>query len=172
MNELTRDKYLLPHELSVIKAGLDLVRKSRPEDVALIDFLLASGARCSEALLVTPSDFNDTDCSIYLRGTKCSMDREVFFSCELYKSLRALCKDQSMPIFPFSYSTLSRLWREFCPGKKTAHSARHTAAITLYLTHRDIRLVQLFLGHRSIANTEIYTKFIYSRETLKKAQLG
>ncbi|MDP4207667.1 MAG: tyrosine-type recombinase/integrase [Bacteroidota bacterium] len=45
----------------------------------------------------------------------------------------------------------------------SAHSLRHTAAVTLLESGYDIHYVQMYLGHSSTATTQLYTKLISDR---------
>jgi integrase len=71
-------------------------------------------------------------------------------------------------IFPISYQRLYQIWDHWKPCKKKLHSLRHTFAIELYRRTRDLRLVQMALGHKSINNTMVYADYIYTQEELKK----
>jgi integrase/recombinase XerC len=51
---------------------------------------------------------------------------------------------------------------------KKFHSLRHTFAIELYQKTKDLRLVQVALGHRNITNTMIYADYVYSQQELRK----
>jgi integrase/recombinase XerC len=51
---------------------------------------------------------------------------------------------------------------------KKLHGLRHTFAIRLYKKTKDIRLVQVALGHRNITNTMVYADYAYSQQELRK----
>ncbi len=172
MNEITIDKYLLPQEEAELRLGIKLSRKDHPRDSALLEVMLATGARCSEILKLTVDDLNEEHTSIYLRATKRSKDREIPIPKELFQGLVKLSPPNRTRIFPFSYDNLWLIWQKYRPAKKGLHSLRHTFAINLYKRKRDIKLVQLALGHRSLMNTQIYLDFVYSQEQLLKMNQG
>jgi integrase/recombinase XerC len=63
---------------------------------------------------------------------------------------------------------LYQIWQFYRPVPKKFHALRHTFAIELYQKTKDLRLVQVALGHRNITNTMIYADYIYSQQELKK----
>ena len=71
-------------------------------------------------------------------------------------------------LFPISYSRLIQIWEHYRPTHKKFHSLRHTFAIRLYKKTKDLRLVQVALGHRNITNTMIYADYVYSQQELRK----
>jgi integrase len=56
-----------------------------------------------------------------------------------------------------SPSYVSKLVSEALPDGWTAHTLRHRFASAAYAADRDIRAVQLLLGHASVATTQVYT---------------
>jgi integrase/recombinase XerC len=51
------------------------------------------------------------------------------------------------------------------PNKsKGVHSLRHSFAINLYKKSRDVRFVQVCMGHRNINNTMVYADFVDENE--------
>ena len=62
------------------------------------------------------------------------------------------------------------IFRKRGPGFTTqpgAHSAQHAWA-ALYQKTKDLRLVQVALGHRNITNTMIYADYVYSQQELRR----
>lgn len=158
MNTLNRGKFLEPEELAKLKASLRLDARN---DVIIL-LAIETGARASELLRILPSDLFDAAQSVLIRGLKGSRDREIPLRPELYLAVK-----QFVP-FNITYSWLKQIWMKQRPVKKKFHSLRHTFALNLYRRHRDIRLVQIALGHASISNTQIYVEYIYSTEELRK----
>ncbi len=169
MNELTRDKYLLPDEETNLLCTLARNRSSSPRDVTLLEFMYASGIRGCEALALTRRDLCMKSFSIYIRGAKSSRHREVPLPLSIATSLSEFEVGAGGRLFPFGPDNLRRIWLLYRPCRKGIHSLRHTAAINLYKKTRDIKMVQLFLGHRSLTNTQIYVDFVYSAEALRSA---
>jgi integrase len=71
-------------------------------------------------------------------------------------------------LFPITYNRLRQIWDLYRPVQKKFHSLRHTFAIQLYKKTKDIRLVQVALGHRNVMNTMIYADYVYSQTELRK----
>ena len=71
-------------------------------------------------------------------------------------------------LFPIGYHRLRQIWDWYRPVPKKFHSLRHTFAIRLYRKTKDLRLVQVALGHRNITNTMVYADYVYSQQELKK----
>ncbi len=170
MNELTRDKYLNDEELRNLNNTLQRNKDSDVRNCALLELMLVSGGRCAEILSLTRSDLNLVEVSVYLRGKKRSRDREIPIQGQLIDRLASLCEVGRL--FPIGYHQLRNIWDLYRPAKKSLHSIRHTAALNLYRKTKDIKLVQTFLGHRSMTNTEIYLSFVSSQEDLRRALVG
>ena len=79
--------------------------------------------------------------------------------------------DLQKHLFPISYPRLVQIWQHYRPVHKKFHSLRHTFAIELYKKTKDIRLLQMALGHRNIANTMIYADYVYSQTELRRLLL-
>lgn len=154
---LNRTKFLESEEDRCIKA-------IRPDtrDSTIIAFARSTGARASEILNLRPCDlFRDTN-TVFIRGLKGSRDRELPVTPAL---MEALVKH--IP-FNITYRRLEQIWRMHRPCNKKFHSLRHTFAVNLYKRTKDIKLVQLALGHKSPTSTAVYTDFVYSQEELRK----
>lgn len=171
MKDLTKDKFLSDEEVVNLKVALQLLQKRDPRNTALLELLLATGARCSEVLNVTKADLDVNEFTVYIRGTKNSRDREVPLSDDLFMRLLAISPDVGR-LFPISYHRLLQIWRGYYPGKKGLHSIRHYVGVSLYRRTKDIKLVQTLLGHKSMTNTEVYLNFVSSKESLRLALLG
>ncbi len=165
--KLTKEKYLSGEE----KAQLDKTLKTNEgtRDGLFISLALNTGARISELLYLTKADLNDDNQSVYIHGLKNSNDREIPLIPTLYLRLKAYSAHEVGPrIFNISYDRMYQIWQLYKPGKKKFHSLRHTFAVELYKRTRDIRLVQVALGHRSISNTMVYMDYVYSQEELRR----
>lgn len=147
-----------------------------------LELLRTYGMRSSELLLLTPKSINRESKSLFVKGTKKSSDRELPLNEELLERLEAECigcLNENTRIFNFSRQRLFEIWHYYREliypygpsSKKKLHSLRHTVGIELYKRTRDIRLVQKFLGHKSIANTMIYLDFVYTQEEFRKAMV-
>lgn len=155
---INRSKFLEEHELHNLTACLDFTLR----DSCLIALALATGARATELLNVQPNDLFESTQSVLIRGLKGGRDREIPLRPELFKAIV-----KHIP-FNIKYRRLAYIWRNYYPGPKTFHSLRHTFALNLYRKHKDLKLVQLALGHVSPTNTAIYADFVYSQEQMRK----
>jgi len=168
MNQLDFDKFLDDDEFESLLRTISGEPMTR--DKILIQLALATGARAQELLNLTKRDLISKSRSIKIHGLKGSNDREVPLSKVLYERLENL---PTHKFFDVSYQRLYQIWQEFSPrlqmgGKlKTFHSLRHTCAIRLYKKTKDVKAVQMILGHRDIRNTMIYVDFVYSQEHLR-----
>lgn len=167
--QLNKNKYLLPPErerlFTLIKDHVS--RDSR--NCLLLWTALRTGARAQELLNIEKSDLNPYDETIFIKGIKNSNDREIPVPRELFSRLQSLSEAQEgVRVFPITYPRLHQIWDFYRPVPKKFHSLRHTFAIELYQKTKDIRLVQVALGHRNITNTMIYADYIYSQQELRK----
>jgi integrase/recombinase XerC len=130
---------------------------------------LRTGARAQELLNLQKADLNAYDESVFIRGLKGSNDREIPLPSELFKRLQSYADSQpGTGLFPISYHRLYQIWELYRPIPKKFHALRHTFAIELYQKTKDLRLVQVALGHRNITNTMIYADYVYSQQELRK----
>lgn len=167
---LNKNKYLLSPELDRLKAILENFQDSDPRNCFLLSLGLRTGARAQELLNLQFADINSYDQSIYIRGIKGSNDREIplapkFFDIFYRWSQRDVGSGR---LFDISYQRLYQIWEFYRPVPKKFHSLRHTFAIELYRKTKDLRLVQVALGHRNITNTMIYADYVYSQSELRR----
>jgi integrase len=167
---LNKNKYLIDPEAERLEKQLEISLDAEPRDALILLLALRTGARASELLQLRPADLNAYDQTVFIRGIKGSNDRELpvrpdFFK-ELYQYSQTLPKNQDL--FPIGYHRLRQVWTWYRPVPKKFHSLRHTFAIRLYRKTKDLRLVQVALGHRNITNTMIYADYVYSQQELKK----
>lgn len=164
---ITHNDYLTTDELTSLQANI--IHNTSVRDRLLIQLAIATGARASELLAITKSDLNPSEGTVLIHGLKNSFDRAIPLPKALFDELSTLEGDL---LFPISYSRLKQIWQWFRPNKhKGIKSLRHTFAINLYKRSRDIRLVQVALGHKSIQNTMVYMKLVVSTEDLRNALL-
>ena len=143
-------------------------------DLALIDLLFATGMRVGEASALTLLDFVECDGSFKIKG-KGGRDRLAFAvdakSLQIQRDHLTLRKTISTPSPAlFLNSSRGRLSTQGITNivaqlrraagierHVTPHMLRHTVATLLLRNGVDIRIVQEFLGHASIATTQRYT---------------
>lgn len=170
MYQLNRNKFLSDQELSQLESSLNRFRNESSRDVLLIKLALATGARAQELLNISPMDLSLENKSVFIKGLKGSSDREIPLSHLLFKELFSHARESSHKerLFSISYSRLVQIWNDFRPGKKKFHALRHTFALRLYKKTKDVKLVQMALGHTSLNNTMIYVDFEYKQNELRR----
>ena len=175
--KLNKNKYLLPPEMEKLEELLSQFRIKNSKgyfnfrDTLLLELALRTGARARELLNLQIQDINTYDKSLYITGIKGSNDREIPLRDKLFNDLLKWAQtkpNDSDLLFAISYNRLRQIWEMYRPVHKKFHSLRHTFAIHLYKKTKDLRLVQVALGHRNITNTMIYADYVYSQEELRK----
>ena len=166
---LNKNKYLLDPELEKLNSLLDTYMESDLRNCLLIKLALKTGARAQELLQLKKVDINFYEESIFIRGIKGSNDREIPIKSDLFRLLRRYAENvNSQLLFPISYSRLRQIWEFYRPTQKKFHCLRHTFAIQIYKKTRDVRLLQVALGHRNVMNTMIYADYVYSQQELRR----
>lgn len=175
--QINRTKYLNEEEqtdlVNTLKRFATTGSEVERRDATLLLLLLHTGGRANEVLGLTTSDLISEDESIFLRGSKGSNDRELPVPRWLFNLVRDEARKQTgAKVFPISYRRLVQIWEMYRPVVKKLHSLRHTYAINIFKKTRDLRLVQVALGHRNINNTMVYSEYIYQKDELRKALVG
>lgn len=166
---LNKNKYLLDPEYQRLEHILMSFQDKFPRDCHLLWLLLKTGGRAQEVLNLRPEDLNPYEESVFIRGLKGSNDREIPIPSWLFQRvMREHERAREQRLFPISYNRLRQIWEFYRPVHKKLHSLRHTFAIRLYRKTKDLRLVQVALGHRNITNTMVYADYIYSQEELRR----
>lgn len=170
--QITKGKFLSAAELDAFETVVlrSLGRPRSHRDALLLLLALHTGGRASELLNLTAADFDHYHNTIYLTGLKGSDSREIplpkFLSTELRIFIRELAPEER--IFSISYNRLRQIWVEYRPSKKKFHCLRHTFAVRLFQKTKDVRLLQVALGHRQVSNTMVYLDYLYSVSELKR----
>lgn len=167
--QLNKTKYLLPPETERLRKILTDFELKDPRNCLMIGAALRTGARAQEVLNITRADLNPYDETIFIRGLKNSNDREIPVHSEFFGKLHRFAEKQGEQlIFPITYTRLYQIWEVYRPIPKKFHALRHTFAIELYKKTKDLRLVQVALGHRNITNTMVYADYVYSQQELRR----
>lgn len=167
--QMNKEKFLSDSEYARLRL---MVRKDTRRYAILLKLYMFTGARAHEGLAVRFKHLDKDTKSVFIIGLKGSSDREIplppWYFLQLYNYAKKRCKTPESKIFPFCYTILNRIWHFYRPVKKRFHSLRHTIAIKVFKDTRDIKLVQILLGHRSIKNTMVYLDYVYSQNEMKR----
>ncbi len=166
---LNKNKYLLDAESDRLDYILNSFKSKDPRNCTLLWLLFHTGGRAQEILNLRSEDLNPEEKSVFIRGLKGSNDREIPLPPWLYQRVEAeAARAQNSILFPITYARLRQVWELYRPVHKKLHALRHTFAIRLYKKTKDLRLIQVALGHRNITNTMIYADYVYSQQELRK----
>ena len=167
--QMNKEKFLSDSEYTRLRT---MVRRDSQRYAILLKLYMFTGARAHEGLAVRFRHLDIDTKSVFIIGLKGSNDREIplppWYFLQLYNYAKKQCKDENAKIFPFCYTILNRIWHFYRPVKKRFHSLRHTIAIKVFKDTKDIKLVQILLGHRSIKNTMVYLDYVYSQNEMKR----
>jgi integrase/recombinase XerC len=167
--QLNKTKYLLDPEYEKLMELLEKFQAEDERNVLLLELALRTGARAQEILNLTRQDLNSFDETVFIRGIKGSSDREIPLPRRLFERLlRYATRLDSEKLFDITYNRFRDIWAHYRPVPKKLHALRHTFAIRLFKKTKDLRLVQLALGHRNITNTMVYADYVYSQSELRK----
>jgi integrase len=166
---LNKNKYLLPDELRHLEEILERNIDKDPRNCLALLLALKTGGRAQEILNLKKSSLNTFEKSVLIQGIKGSNDREIPLHPQLFKRLMSYVSSvEGETLFPITYNRFRQIWDLYRPVQKKLHSLRHTFAIQLYKKTKDIRLVQVALGHRNVMNTMIYADYVYSQTELRR----
>lgn len=143
-------------------------------DIAVLELLFATGMRVSELCTLKKNSINLETGVVIIKG-KGSKERIIqVCNPEALKSLKEYYDKHIDQLIDFEYFFINRLGKRLSeqsvrylikrytnlasiPKKITPHTFRHTFATLLLEEDVDIKYIQHFLGHSSIATTQIYT---------------
>lgn len=166
---LNQSKFLSDDEYSRLIVTLDKFELKDFRNVTLLYLCLFTGARASEILGITKSDLNPKNKSVFIKGLKNSRDREIPLLPGIFDRLMTLATESPNDrLFPIALRTMQGIWHTYRPSRKGVKSLRHTFAMRLYEKTKDIRLVQMALGHKSILNTMVYADYVYNQQELRR----
>ena len=167
--QIHKNKFLLDAEYAELERILEKYKDSDVRNVLLIELALRTGGRAQEILNLTKANLDHENKSILIEGIKGSNDREIPIRTKLFERLASyVLQIKSERLFPISYSMFREIWRFYRPVNKKLHCLRHTFAIRVYEKRRDLKLVQVGLGHRNIQNTMVYADYVFSKTELKR----
>ncbi len=178
-------KPMTSDELARLLASLPSETPIEKRDRALVQFLISTGCRISEALQLDRTDVPRQGSRLVVTG-KGSKQRAVYLTDDARAAVHDYLEsreDTSMALF-VNYDPTSRpgddrrltaggarhvvrrLSRELGAWSfRSPHVARHTAATSLLeVTGGDVRLVQEVLGHANLNTLQGYTKIVDARK--------
>ena len=137
---------------------------------ALVEFLVSTGCRLSEAAQLVVEDLDFTERTVLVRG-KGDKDRLVYFSIRARLMLQEYIKKRKggdglfvsskTPYQPLKPRAIQRIIhaiseRAGLAGRVHPHLLRHTFATQALNSGMDVTVIQRLLGHEDIATTQIY----------------
>ncbi|MGB8310961.1 MAG: tyrosine-type recombinase/integrase [Halobacteriota archaeon] len=135
-------------------------------DYLIMRVLWRTGTRVSELLNITPSAIEFHNQVVNITKAKRGKQRRVLLDGETLNLLSEYISQQNIkenqPIFGIKQWQVHAIIKKY--GKMIGfdihpHTFRHSFAIHFVRSGADVRRVQLLLGHRSIATTQIYLNF-------------
>jgi site-specific recombinase XerD len=178
-------KPMTPDELARLLSSLPSETPMQKRDRALVQFLISTGCRISEALQLDRTDVPRQGRRLIVTG-KGSKQRAVYLTDDAKAAVDEYLEsreDTSMALF-VNYDPTTRLGddRRLTAGGarhvvrrlsrelgawsfRSPHVARHTTATSLLeVTGGDVRLVQEVLGHANLNTLQGYTKIVDARK--------
>ena len=161
------------------KSNFEIWKSTR--NFALIDILVSTGIRISEAAHISVRDIIPAEHVILIHG-KGKKQRLIYISCQQtwtnlmnWLKIRKIQATQSERVFinrygnPLSIHGVEYIYNTLKMASginpdSTPHYLRHTFATNLLANGADLRSVQELLGHSSVSTTEIYTEVTTKRK--------
>lgn len=131
--------------------------------------LAYTGVRVSELICIRPVDLLMDERQIIIRG-KGNVIRNVDVSPQILLPLRLYIKQKRIKnnqlIFPVTRDAIYKMCKKY--AGVNPHVFRHSYAVELLRTTKNIRYVQKQLGHKDLQVTQIYLQFMDFTEDKKK----
>jgi site-specific recombinase XerD len=175
--------YLKPDQVVKLLASINKSSESGLRDYAIINLMVRSGMRCIEVARANVKDLQleEDRWMLYIQGKgRWSKDRALGVTQKIVDPIAmyigAHCLNEDSPLF-LNHSYISRNTRITTVSiskivkkylrvigidtvKISAHSLRHTAAITALKNGADLLAVMSMLGHSKVETTMIYQRAI------------
>jgi integrase/recombinase XerD len=127
-----------------------------------------SGLRISETLAIRGRDVCDGELHVKrLKGSRATthklhIDADPIFDCLPVMELAKVSPDA--PLFAFTPQWVNRLLKRYAveagihPAKCHSHVMKHSIAMLLWESLRDLNVIQDYLGHKSASSTLVYMR--------------
>lgn len=179
---ITSQKILSDDECKRLVLCCERQMRLYPDDKAPLMILIAleCGLRATELLNVRVRDFDLNPGSIFIRSLKGSNPRELPLKYKRAAQLKAFVLRQNSTenwgsldpdkrLFEITYQRFYQFWQFYRTNpNKGMHSLRHTFAVDFFRRTKDIKALQIALGHRNIDNTMVYLDFVYSQDVMRR----
>lgn len=178
-----RKEHLKPAQVNALLLSIDRSRETGLRDYAIINLMVRTGMRCIEVARANVKDLvrEENGWVIYIQSKgHWEKDRALGVSDRVVdpiaEYITAHSLNEDSPLFlnhahvshdtRITTLTISKIIKRYLramgidSSKITAHSLRHTAAVTAIKGGANILDVQSMLGHRSVETTMIYQRSI------------
>src|SRR3990167_194377 len=160
-------KFLTAKEIRHIVNKIGITKKPRVlRDRAIIETLFSTGLRVHELCALPDAPFisakSDTlELSILGKG---KYQRVIFFSPTCLKAIKAYLEvrkpEDSLLLFTIKKRAVQNIVKKrgmMAGFNIHVHTLRHSFATHLLKSGMNVRMVQEFMGHKSITSTQVYT---------------
>jgi integrase/recombinase XerC/integrase/recombinase XerD len=160
-------KILSKNEIRII---LDRASAAKPSTFLKFHILAKTGVRVSELIKIRPVDILHDERQIIIHG-KGGVIRNVDVAPEVLLPLRLFIKARKLKptdrLFPVKRQSVNNLCTKY--AHTNPHTFRHSYAVELLRKTRNIRYVQVQLGHKSLTTTQVYLRYMEFKD--EKLQL-
>lgn len=175
--------YLRPEQVRRLLLSINRYEPVGQRDYAIINLMIRTGMRCIEVARANVKDLRKENDQwiLYIQGKgRWSKDRALGVTNKIVSPVAAYIEDNELqedsPLFinhayvsnktRITSVTISKIVKRYLRSigidskKLSAHSLRHTAAITALKSGADILAVRSMLGHSKVETTMIYQRAI------------
>ena len=161
-------RFLTDREVRQIIDSIGIAKRGKAlRDRAIFEVLFSTGVRVHELVALPDAPFMEVagktlELSITGKG---GYQRTIYFSPRCLKAVKEYLQyrknNESLELFPMGIRAVQVMVKK--RGRAAGfedihpHMLRHSFATDLLGKGVDLRMVQIFLGHKRIATTEIYT---------------
>jgi integrase len=161
-------KYITKNEFKRI---VQKASKGNYRDFIILNTLFKSGVRAEELTNITHNDILEEEEQLIIRGKgnvirNVDVPPDLIMLLQLYiKNNRMKKKDKLFDMTPRNLQYITKKYADINP-----HAFRHSYAIHLLRGTRNIRYVQIQLGHTGLEATQVYLKYMDFKQ--EKEKLG